>query len=169
MITGLNAARWLMIILLGCVLGFLFVFIRLSFVSVPPGDHGLHAGNLSAHRFQLSVDSRAKELTQVIESQLAAFRIGDYPKAYQYAASALTAQMSLPAFERMVKTGYPLMARSRSAAFGVILDNGEEAVVNVGIMGASGRIHHYQYLLQRERSGWKIRGVTEVRFAGTTV
>ena len=157
-----------MVVLLGCGLGLLFVFISLSFVTFPADRHGLHSGALPAPRFQISEDSRAKELTQVIESQLSAFRNDDYSKAYKYAASALTAQMSLPAFERMVKAGYPIIARSRSAAFGVIFDNGEQAVVNVGIMGASGQIHHFKYLMEREHAGWKIRGVTEVRFEGTT-
>jgi hypothetical protein len=161
--------RWLIIIPLGIVLGLVYVFVNLSLLTLPDDNRSIYVGGRQSHRFQISEDSRARELTQVIESQLSAFRNNDYSKAYTYAASALTSQMSLSAFERMVKTGYPLMMRSRSTAFGVIFDNGEQAVVNVGIMGGSGRIHHFKYFLERENAGWRIRGVTEVKFAGTTV
>ena len=165
---GFKPVRWLVVVLLGCVLGLLFVFISLSFVTPPAGGNGVPSVAISSRRFQLTEDSRAKELTQVIESQLSAFRHDDYSKAYQYAARILTMQMSLAAFERMVKTGYPVIAHSRSAAFGVIFDNGDQAVVNVGIMGASGQIHHFRYFMDHENKSWKIRGVTEVRFEGTT-
>jgi len=42
-------------------------------------------------------------------------------------------------------------------------------VVNVGIKAASGRTLHYQYLLRKEKTGWKISGVTPVRLEGMVV
>ncbi len=168
-----NVVRWILVVTLGCSLGLLLVFITLNLRPV----RRYRAGNIYAvHRvpvhepgFRLTDEELEKDLTDVIQAQLAAFRNDDYPKAYHYAASGLKAQLPLPAFERMVKHLYPVIAQSRSAQFGVSLDNGEQAVVNVGILGESGHFRHYRYLLQLENSGWKIYGVTEVKSTSITI
>jgi hypothetical protein len=168
--TGL--VRWISVVTLGCGLGLLLVFVVLAMRVVPGKVQGVRVSyrpRASENPFNLSDDSVEKELTQVIQSQLTAFRNDDYPQAYGFAATPLKAQVPLPAFERMVRNGYPLIAHSRSAQFGVVLDNGHLAVVNATISGASGRARHYQYILQRERTGWKISGVTEVHPSGTTI
>ena len=171
--SSFNLGHWLRLVMLGCVLGLVYVYITLSFWMppevAPPFAYLRAEPRRPVPPFKFSESPMQRELDQVIEAQLRAFRKDDYPKAYQYAASALKAQVSLPAFERMVKTGYPLIARSRSEAFGVCIDNGEIAVVNVGILVQSGRIMHYQYLLGRERAGWRIRGVMETRIQGVTI
>jgi hypothetical protein len=68
----------------------------------------------------------------------------------------------------MVKGNYPLIAQNRAAQFGVVLDNGDHALVNVTIIGG-GQTRHYQYLLQREKAGWRIAGVAEVKAVGTMI
>jgi len=108
-----------------------------------------------------------KELKQIIKSQLTAFRDDDYVTAYTFSATGIKERYPLAAFERMVKTGYPAIAQFKSAEFGVVLDNGEEAVVNVEIEGESSRVVHYQYFLRKEIGGWKISGVSEVKPKGT--
>ncbi|MDB6123293.1 MAG: hypothetical protein JWQ71_2286 [Pedosphaera sp.] len=157
-----NPVRWAVIVLLGFVLGLGYVFLLNS---LNPRDGSLRVVR-TVSALRLSNDSIKGELIKVVESQLIAFRKDDYPKAYTFAGSNLRAQLPLPAFERMVKTGYPRIARSQAAQFGVILDNGKEAVVNIGILDGSGKIFHYQYFLKRERTGWKINGVSQVRFEG---
>ena len=84
------------------------------------------------------------ELIQVVESQLSAFRKDDYPAAYQYAAAELRDQMPLPAFERMVRQDYALIAHSSSAGYGAVLDNGMTGMVNVDIKGRSGKVLRYR-------------------------
>jgi Domain of unknown function (DUF4864) len=158
-----NPVRWAMIVAWGCLLGLIFVF-TLNSISNPP-TRSLHIVK-AVHALHLSNDAIKGELTRVVESQLSAFRKDDYPKAYTFAGSKIHSEYSLPLFERMVKAGYPVIARSQSVQFGVILDNGEEAVVNLGILDNSGKIYHYQYFLKRERTGWKINGVSGVRFEG---
>ncbi len=167
--SGFNPVRWLMIVLLGLALGFAYIYVNLSLLTIPTEKPAIGIRRVAASRFQLSQQARAKELTQVIDSQLVALRNGDYPKAYRYAASALTARLTLRAFERMVKRGYPVIASSRAAAFGLVFDNGVEATVNVSITDAAGEIHHYQYFLEQEPAGWKIRGVSEVESQDTTI
>jgi Domain of unknown function (DUF4864) len=160
--------RWLKVTLFGCALGLFLVaanFILWSFLvrANPPGRPR------SLAPFRLSAGPVEQELDRVIDSQLSAFRRGDYAGAYTYADSVLQAQVSPAVFERMVKTGYPAIARSRSASFGLSLDNGDEAVVTVGVRSEPGRLIQYRYYLRREHGGWKISGVVRVRAEGTTV
>jgi hypothetical protein len=160
--------RWLKVVLLGCTLGLLLVAINLALWSFfmrayPPGRAR------SAPFFQLSADPVKQQLVGVINSQLSAFRKGDYAGAYGLADSALRAQVSPATFQHMVENAYPAIARSRSASFGVILDNGDEAVVNVGITSQAGRMLQYRYILRREPAGWKISGVIRIPGQGTTI
>jgi uncharacterized protein DUF4864 len=108
-----------------------------------------------------------KELTHVIESQLAAFRQEDYEKAYSFAAAGIQKQFSREAFEKMVKNGYPVIANSKSVRFGLIMDNGKEAVVIANIRGNGKQSAQYQYVLVFQDSKWRINGVSEVKPKGT--
>jgi hypothetical protein len=108
-----------------------------------------------------------KELTDVIESQLAAFRQEDYAKAYSFAAAGIQKQFSRAAFEKMVKNDYPVIANSKSVRFGLITDNGKEAVVVANVRGNGKQLAQYQYLLVFQDSKWRINGVHEVKAKGT--
>ena len=126
-------------------------------------------GNPPASAISLEISSEAmrEELKGIVKSQLTAFRDDDYVTAYTFAAAGIKLQYPLAAFERMVKTGYPAIARFKSAEFGVVRDNGAEAVVNVEVEGESSRVVHYQYLLRKEDGVWKISGVVEAKQKGT--
>jgi hypothetical protein len=100
--------------------------------------------------------------------QLAAFRANDYRKAYTFAAQEIQGAFDPSAFEVMVKQGYPLIAQSTSAAFGLMFDTGDEAVVNVRIGGAQRDSVEYQYVLKKQNGHWKIIGVSETK-GGLTV
>ena len=55
------------------------------------------------------------EAREVIMRQLAAFRAEDYRTAYSFASEEIQSLFDLSAFERMVKGGYPQIARSTDA------------------------------------------------------
>lgn len=166
--SGAKTARWVKVVLLGGALGLLCVLLDLSVLNFLRSA-GLAGGGSAMVGFRLSGEPVKAEVTRVIGLQLAAFQKGDYAGAYTFAADGLKTRMTPAAFEQMVKQGYPLIVRSRSANFGVILDDGDRAVVSVGFRSESGRVAHYQYLLTRETTGWKISGVTRVSLRGTTV
>ena len=111
-----------------------------------------------------STEAMKKELAKVIEAQLAAFRAEDYTRAYTFAAAGIKDMVNAVEFERMVKAGYPVIAHSASAEYGLTLDSGEEAVVNVRVISAAdGQAVDYLYTLGKEEGGWKITGVSELR------
>jgi hypothetical protein len=165
---GPKLFRWLKVTLLGCAFGLFLVtanFLLWSWLF----DANRGGRMRSGPPLRLSAQSVQQELVRVIDSQLSAFRKGDYAGAYAFADSALQAQVSPAVFEHVVKTGYPAIARSRSASFGVSLDNGTEAVVTVGVMSQSGHLLQYHYLMHHEPNGWRISGVVRVRAEGTTI
>jgi hypothetical protein len=160
--------RWLKVTLFGCALGLFLVAANFVLWSFLIGANAPGRARFMAP-FRLSAGPVEQELDRVIDSQLSDFRRGDYAGAYAFADSVLQAQVSPAVFERMVKSSYPAIARSRSASFGLSLDNGTEAVVTVGVMSEPGRLLQYRYYLRREHGGWKISGVVRVRAVGTTV
>jgi hypothetical protein len=107
-------------------------------------------------------------LHAVIADQLAAFRVGDYAAAYVFADREIKSQLPVERFEQMVKTGYPIIAHSVSAKFGLTFDNGDEAVVNVRVAGNDDSLT-YQYLLRRDGESWRITGVVLLKDQTTEV
>ena len=110
-----------------------------------------------------------KELTAVVDGQLAAFRANDYAKAFSFASAGIQSMFAPEDFEKMVKTAYPVIAHSVSSEYGVMFDTGEEAVVNVRVQDGDKKSVEYQYLLKKESGTWKINGVSEVKAEGLSV
>jgi len=129
----------------------------LSFLSASAADTKLKPSD----------ESVKKQLTDVIASQLAAFRQDDYAQAYSFAAAGIQRQFSRAAFEKMVKNEYPVIANSKSVRFGLVMDNGKEAVVIANVRGNGKQSAQYQYLLVFQDSQWRINGVYEVKPKGT--
>jgi hypothetical protein len=109
------------------------------------------------------------DLTEIIDAQLKAFRAGDFAKAYGFAAQSIQDMFPPADFAAMVKTGYPVIAHSAKADFGMAFDTGDEAVINVRIEDAAGRSGEFQYLLKKESGVWKISGVSELKPTGIAV
>ena len=108
------------------------------------------------------------EATDVIKRQLAAFRADDYRTAYSFASQAIQARFDPKAFEQMVKTGYPQIARSTHTW---ILEArlGPDGALRVllRIRGEDGTSIRALYEMVREKSGWRINGVVAGPDPGT--
>lgn len=146
--------------MLGCALGLLLVALNAAIM-------GRLERLAFAAPFRLSDEPVRQELTSVIGSQLAALRNGDFQSAYGFADSTFRREYAPAQFREMIRSGYPAIPASTSAACGIVFDNGRVAFVMVCVTGRTGNALHYQYLLRRERAGWKISAVTRVQ-AGTT-
>jgi hypothetical protein len=102
-----------------------------------------------------------KEATEPVIRQLEAFRRGDFDTAYTFASSEIKEQFSRPAFEQMVKTGYPEIAESTFAtiAASAVAPDGH-VYLSVKVRGANGNSIEAFYELVLEGGQWKINGVT---------
>jgi hypothetical protein len=69
----------------------------------------------------------------------------------------------------MVRAGFPAIAHSTSAKYGLCFDNGDDAVVNVRVFSENREPIDYQYTLRRDGGNWRITGVTLLRDQTTEV
>jgi len=95
-----------------------------------------------------------------IMKQLEAFRRDDYDTAYTFASAEIRQLFDRPAFERMVKGGYPEIARSIFALISrsELAPNGH-VYVRVRIRGANGNAIEATYDMVQENGSWRINGV----------
>jgi hypothetical protein len=101
-----------------------------------------------------------REATEPVMKQLEAFRRGDFDTAYTFASAEIQQQFDRPAFEQMVKGGYPEIAQSVFAAVvsSAVAPDGH-AYVAVKVRGANGNSIEAFYELVLESGQWKINGV----------
>ena len=102
-----------------------------------------------------------KEASEPVMKQLEAFRRDDFDTAYSFASSEIRQLFDRPAFEHMVKNGYPEIARSTFAgvAASTVAPNGH-VYLSVKIHGSNGNSIEALYQLVLENGQWKINGVT---------
>lgn len=121
------------------------------------------SGEGSAPSPKASSAELKEKLKKVVQGQLEAFRKGDFIAAYGFAAKGIREQFPIEAFETMVKANYAAIAQSTESVFGLILDDGKVALVNVRVVGANKESVNFRYLLEREGDEWRIGGVIAMR------
>jgi len=102
--------------------------------------------------------------------QLEAFRRGDYDLAYSFASTEIRSLFDRPAFERMVKSGYPEIAESARVRVVErrVAPDGHVLLV-LKIHGVNGRHVEALYEMVWEAGTWKINGVMARPDPGETV
>jgi ABC-type transporter MlaC component len=102
-----------------------------------------------------------KEAAEPVMKQLEAFRRGDFDTAYTFASSDIKQQFDRPAFEHMVRSGYPEIARSTfaSVAGSTVAPNGH-VYLQIKIRGSNGNSIEALYEMVLENGQWKINGVS---------
>jgi hypothetical protein len=101
-----------------------------------------------------------KAASEPIMRQLEAFRRGDYDAAYGFASTEIKQMFDREAFERMVRDGYPEIARSAFAIVsGADVGPNGHVYVHVRVRGGNGLGIEALYEMVQERDGWKINSV----------
>lgn len=96
----------------------------------------------------------------VIGAQLDAFRTGDVAEAFTHASPGIAAMFRDPSrFGRMVREGYPMVARPGAVEFGRSESIGGDWGQEVLIEDADGALHRLLYRMVETPDGWKIGGV----------
>ncbi len=117
------------------------------------------SGQIRPEEFKASKREVREQVIAVIAAQLEAFRTGKVSEAYQYAATNLRAQTPPRAFGAIVRENYPAIWSNTHAEFGIVRDDGKYAAVPVHVYSSSGDAA-YDYVLIKERAGWRIGSVT---------
>jgi uncharacterized protein DUF4864 len=105
-------------------------------------------------------DADAKAAADSILRQLEAFRRDDYDGAYAFASEDIQQAFDRVSFERMVRSGYPEIAHSSSAAVSRA-DVAREGHVHIRmkVKGTNGNTVEALYDMVRESAGWRVNGV----------
>jgi hypothetical protein len=100
-------------------------------------------------------------IQSVIQQQMIAFNKDDYSTAHTFASEEIRQRFSKERFERMVKSGYPRIAKSHLVSFGEILFSADQqaAVATVHVTGKDRVTVIARYLMLLEGDAWKINGV----------
>lgn len=103
----------------------------------------------------------ANLIQSVIQQQMKTFNENDYVTAQSFASEGLRRRFSKERFEKMVKSGYPQIAKSHLVSFGEILfsDDRQSAVAAVHVTGKDRVTVIARYLMVLEEDAWKINGV----------
>ncbi len=122
--------------------------------------------SLCASAWAQADKANATAAADPVVKQLEAFRRGDFDTAFTFASGMIQAQFDRPAFETMVRRGYPEIARSTFAAVTKTeLESPGLAYVTVKIRGANGQSIEALYELVWQ-DGWRINGVVTRPDAG---
>jgi uncharacterized protein DUF4864 len=115
-------------------------------------------------------DAHAKAAADSILRQLEAFRRDDYDGAYAFASDDIQQAFDRVSFERMVRSGYPEIAHSSSAAVSRV-DVAQDGHVHIRmkVKGTNGNTVEALYDMVRESAGWRVNGVVTRPDPGQTV
>jgi hypothetical protein len=118
------------------------------------------AATLVAAALHAQTPKDRERASEPVLRQLEAFRRGDYDLAYTFASTEIQSLFDRPAFERMVKSGYPEIAdpaRARVVERRVAPDG--HVFLLLKIHGANGRHVEALYDMVWEAGVWRINGV----------
>ena len=128
---------------------------------------GVAAIGSTAGAVRAQARPRAEAALDPVMQQLEAFRRDDFDTAYGFASAQIRQLFDRASFERMVRAGYPEIARSAFAALAEIREGPEGPVyLRLLIRGANGRSIDAIYEMVVEEGAWKVNGVV-ARPSGT--
>jgi hypothetical protein len=107
-----------------------------------------------------------KQIVETVETQLAAFRADDWTAAYACASKPFRARISLETFVVLITRSYPHVWKNLRADVGLSRDDGSTARVPVRVFVGNGVSSEYDYLLVKEKVGWRVSGVLPKTPAG---
>ena len=114
-------------------------------------------------------DAIESSVASILGSQLDAFVAGDFATAYGLASRSFRSGVDLDGFTRIIREGYPEVARSTAHDMASCVMSGPEVVFAVvAVTGANGRTVEIDYRFVLEAGGWHVDGASSAR-ATTTV
>ena len=133
-------------------------------------------GIVVLHSFFLTSEAVASELAKdkakaVIEAQIEAMAIDDWPKAYSYASPDIRKRFGNPQhFKEMVLKGYKIVYRPRSISFQGVENFGVAPGFVFHMIGTDGQAARVVYLMIKdEDEGWRIAGVQLFNIKGKII
>ncbi len=104
------------------------------------------------------------EIKGVISSQLDAFQVDDFERAFTFASPNIKRMFRTPEnFGSMVQRGYPMVWRPSDVRFGALEMSRGQLVQKVFLVDQQGAQYVALYTMAETGEGWKINGVEILR------
>ncbi len=133
-------------------------------------------GILVIYSFFIMFETAASDLANdkakaVIEAQIEAMAIDDWPKAYSFASPDIRKRFVSPQrFKEMVLKGYKIVYRPRSISFQGVENFGVARGFTFHMIGSDGQAARVVYLMIKdEDEGWRIAGVQLFNIKGKII
>ena len=127
------------------------------------------AGVFLSTLMALGAIAQQAEIEGTISSQLEAFKVDDFDRAFTFATPSLQDLFQNPQnFERMVTGGYPMVWRPGEVRFLELEEVGDAMFQKVQITDAKGMMHLLLYRMEETADGWRIGGVQILKMPGAT-
>ena len=133
-------------------------------------------GILVIYSFFITFETAASDLAKdkakaVIEAQIEAMAIDDWPKAYSFASPDIRKRFVSPQrFKEMVLKGYKIVYRPRSISFQGVENFGVAPGFTFHMIGSDGQAARVVYLMIKdEDEGWRIAGVQLFNIKGKII
>lgn len=104
--------------------------------------------------------AQSEDITGVISSQLEAFKVDDFERAFTFASPMIKQMFDNPdRFGQMVRNGYPMVWRPADVRFGGLDVEDGRTTQTVYFLDQFGRQFEAEYEMLETEAGWKINGV----------
>ena len=102
------------------------------------------------------------QLISVINTQMAAFRSKNLPKAYSVTSKLFKSKFSQKDFSNLIQKYYPLLLVNTRVAPGLCLRDGNQAQIIVQVFDAKNNNLALNYKLGFEKGMWAIDGAVQI-------
>ena len=105
--------------------------------------------------------SDKEKIQETISQQISSFQTDDFETAFTYASPSIKNMFgNYQNFGMMVRSGFPMVWRTKSVLFLDLLTVNDILVQRVMVTDLDDEIHTLNYMMLETSNGWKIRGVT---------
>lgn len=105
-------------------------------------------------------ENRNAAIENTIQSQINAFLMDDFPKAFTYASPMIQGLFGTPEnFGNMVRNGYPMVWRPDEVRYLELREISGRLWQKVMIRDGAGTLHFLDYQMVQGPDGWMINGV----------
>jgi Domain of unknown function (DUF4864) len=117
-------------------------------------------GLLTAVFLVLPVAAQEEPIQQTIQSQLDAFKVDDFARAFTFASPTIKGIFGTPEnFGAMVSQGYPMVSRPSAVTMLELREVAGNLWQRVMITDQGGRTHLLDYQMIETAEGWQINAV----------
>jgi hypothetical protein len=106
----------------------------------------------------VSCGSVKPSLVSIVNTQMSAFRLKNFPKAYSVTSNLFKSKFSLKNFSELIQSYYPFLISNTRVVPGVCMSSGNQASLIFRIYDKNNDVYDLNYKFGRSSGRWAIDG-----------